>query len=157
MEQVVSSYQAISHRRETSCILSLPVYPITHEIVKISPTEFQNLHAGTHLVCLTPGAAVSWPASTTGCPGGRGSFRRVHRAAGGDRAAAVATGHRSVVRSGTPRPRVGPSTRLRVQVPFVDATWMSPAPPEALQPRETARYAQRKCEPGKRPKTKKAG
>src|SRR5258708_710414 len=108
MEQVVSSYQAISHRRETSCILSLPVYPITHEIVKISPTEFQNLHAGTHLVCLTPGAAVSWPASTTGCPGGRGSFRRVHRAAGGDRAAAVATGHRSVVRSGTPRPRVGP-------------------------------------------------
>ncbi len=52
---------------------------------------------------------------------------------------------------------IRPSTRLQVQVPFVDATWMSPAPPEALQPRETARYAQRKCEPGKRPKTKKAG
>ena len=52
---------------------------------------------------------------------------------------------------------IRPSTRLQIQVPFVDATWMSPAPPEALQPRETARYAQRKCEPGPRPKTKKAG
>ena len=52
---------------------------------------------------------------------------------------------------------IRPSTRLKPQVPFVDATWLTPAPPEALQPRETARYAQRKCEPGKRPKTKQAG
>ncbi len=52
---------------------------------------------------------------------------------------------------------IRPSTGLQPQVPFVDATWLRPAPPEALQPRETARYAQRKCEPGKRPKTKKAG
>ena len=47
------------------------------------------------------------------------------------------------------------SHRLKPQVPFVDATWITPAPPEVLQPREKARYAQRKCEPGKRPKTKK--
>ncbi len=52
---------------------------------------------------------------------------------------------------------IRPSTRLKPQVPFVDATWITPAPPEALQPREKARYAQRKCEPGKRPKAKKAG
>jgi hypothetical protein len=50
---------------------------------------------------------------------------------------------------------IRPSTRLRVQVPFIDATWITPAPPEALQPREKTRYAQRKCEPGPRPKTKK--
>src|SRR5216684_4858739 len=52
---------------------------------------------------------------------------------------------------------IRPSTRITVQVPFVDATWITPAPPEALQPRDTVRYAQRKCAPGPRPKTKKAG
>ncbi len=52
---------------------------------------------------------------------------------------------------------IRPSTRLRVQVPFVDATWITPAPPEAWRPRDTVRYAQRKCAPGPRPKTKKAG
>jgi DDE family transposase len=52
---------------------------------------------------------------------------------------------------------IRPSTRLRVQVPFVDATWITPAPPEALRPRDTVRYAQRKCARGPRPKTKKAG
>ena len=52
---------------------------------------------------------------------------------------------------------IRPSTRIKVQVPFVDATWITPAPPEALQPRDTVRYAQRKCAPGPRPKTKKAG
>jgi hypothetical protein len=52
---------------------------------------------------------------------------------------------------------IRPSTRLQMQVPFVDPSWISPAPPEALQPREKARSAQRKCEPGPRPKTKKAG
>lgn len=62
-----------------------------------------------------------------------------------------------LVRRGRELGLIRPSTRLRVQVPFVDATWLSPAPPEALQPREKARYAQRKCEPGPRPKTKKAG
>lgn len=51
---------------------------------------------------------------------------------------------------------IRPSSRLQVQVPFVDASWITPAPPEALQPREKARYAQRKCQPGKRPKAKKA-
>src|SRR6266702_4240437 len=40
---------------------------------------------------------------------------------------------------------IRPSTRIEVQVPFVDATWITPAPPEALRPRETVRYAQRKC------------
>lgn len=29
---------------------------------------------------------------------------------------------------------IRPSTRLQVQVPFVDATWITPAPPEALRP-----------------------
>lgn len=52
---------------------------------------------------------------------------------------------------------IRPSTRLRVQVPLVDATWITPAPPEALRPRERARYAQRNCARGPRPKTKKAG
>ena len=52
---------------------------------------------------------------------------------------------------------IRPSTRLEVQVPFVDATWITPAPPEAWRPRDTVRYAQRKCAPGPRPKTKKAG
>jgi hypothetical protein len=39
------------------------------------------------------------------------------------------------------------SSRLKVEVPFVDAAWITPAPPQALQPREKARYAQRKCQP----------
>jgi hypothetical protein len=51
---------------------------------------------------------------------------------------------------------IRPSSRLQVKVPFVDATWISPPPPEALLSREQARYAQRKCAPGPRPKTKKA-
>jgi hypothetical protein len=50
---------------------------------------------------------------------------------------------------------IRPSTRLKPQVPFVDATWICRAPPEALQAREQSRYAQRKCEPGPRPSTKK--
>lgn len=50
---------------------------------------------------------------------------------------------------------IRPSTRLKPQVPFVDAIWIRPAPPEVLQPRERARYAQRKCEPGPRSATKK--
>jgi hypothetical protein len=52
---------------------------------------------------------------------------------------------------------IRPSTRLQVQVPFVDAAWITPAPPEALRPRASARYAQRNCTRGPRPKTKKAG
>jgi DDE family transposase len=52
---------------------------------------------------------------------------------------------------------IRPSTRIEVQVPFVDATWIMPAPPEALRPRDTVRYAQRNCARGPRPKTKKAG
>jgi len=52
---------------------------------------------------------------------------------------------------------IRPSTRLQVSVPFVDATWITPAPQEALRPRERARHAQRKCARGPRPKAKKAG
>ncbi len=52
---------------------------------------------------------------------------------------------------------IRPSTRIEVQVPFVDATWITPAPPEALQPRDTGRYAQRNCARGPRPPSKKAG
>src|SRR5258708_7431019 len=52
---------------------------------------------------------------------------------------------------------IRPSTRIQVQTPFVDASWITPAPPEALRPRDTVRYAQRKCARGPRPKTKKAG
>jgi hypothetical protein len=52
---------------------------------------------------------------------------------------------------------IRPSTRLQVQVPLVDATWITPAPPEALRPRDSGRYTQRKCARGPRPKTKKAG
>ncbi len=53
--------------------------------------------------------------------------------------------------------RMKPSSRLQVQVPWVDASWITPAPPEALLPRETVRYAQRKCARGPRPPTRKAG
>ena len=52
---------------------------------------------------------------------------------------------------------IRPSTRIEVQVPWVDPSWITPAPPEALQPRDTVRYAQRNCARGPRPKTKKAG
>src|SRR6266568_3431383 len=52
---------------------------------------------------------------------------------------------------------IRPSTRLQVQVPWVDPSWITPAPPEALRPRETVRYAQRKCAPGPRPSARKAG
>jgi hypothetical protein len=52
---------------------------------------------------------------------------------------------------------IRPSTRLRMEVPLVDPRWITPAPPEALQPRESGRYAQRKCAPGPRLKNKKAG
>src|SRR5947209_4244872 len=52
---------------------------------------------------------------------------------------------------------IRPSTRIQVQAPFVDASWITQAPPEALRPRERKRYAQRKCAPGPRTKTKKAG
>jgi hypothetical protein len=52
---------------------------------------------------------------------------------------------------------IRPSTRLKVQVPVVDVTWITPAPPQALRPRDSARYAQRKGAPGPRQKTKKLG
>jgi hypothetical protein len=52
---------------------------------------------------------------------------------------------------------IRPSTRIEVQVPWVDPSWITPAPPEAVRPRETARYAQRKCAPGPRPSSRKAG
>ncbi len=52
---------------------------------------------------------------------------------------------------------IRPSTRLRVEVPLIDPRWITPAPPEALRPRDTVRYAQRKCGRGPRPKMKKAG
>ena len=52
---------------------------------------------------------------------------------------------------------IRPSSRLQVQVPFVDPSWITPAPPEALQSRETVRYAQRKCTPGPRSSLRKAG
>jgi len=50
---------------------------------------------------------------------------------------------------------IRPSTRRVVQTPFVDATWLSPPPPEALQPREQVRHAHRKCERGERSTTQK--
>src|SRR2546425_6925064 len=52
---------------------------------------------------------------------------------------------------------IRPSSRLKVEVPFVDATWIIPAPPEAAQPRQKARYAQRKCQPRPRATAKKKG
>ena len=52
---------------------------------------------------------------------------------------------------------IRPSSRRRVQTPFVDTTWITPAPSEALQPRESPRHAQRKCARGPRPKRQKGG
>lgn len=51
---------------------------------------------------------------------------------------------------------IRPSSRLKPDVPFVDASWITPAPAEALQPRASAHYAQRKCQPRAKSKTKKA-
>jgi hypothetical protein len=50
-----------------------------------------------------------------------------------------------------------PSSRVQIEVPFVDPSWITPAPPEALRPRETVRYAQRKCTPGPGPSLRKVG
>ena len=50
---------------------------------------------------------------------------------------------------------IRPNRRLKVEVPFVDATWITLAPLEALQPREKARYAQRKCQSRPRASAKK--
>ena len=52
---------------------------------------------------------------------------------------------------------IRPSSRIQIEVPLVDPSWITPAPVEALRPRETARYAQRKCAPGPRPSVRKAG
>lgn len=52
---------------------------------------------------------------------------------------------------------IRPSSRRPIEVPFVDPSWITPAPPQAVQPRQTARYAQRKCARGPRPAPKKAG
>jgi hypothetical protein len=52
---------------------------------------------------------------------------------------------------------IRPSMRLRVEVPLVDPRWITPAPPEALRPRDSVRSAHRKCERGPRSTTTKAG
>jgi len=52
---------------------------------------------------------------------------------------------------------IRPSSRIQIEVPWVDPSWITPAPPEALRARETARYAQRKCARGPRPSARKAG
>ncbi|HEX6554572.1 MAG TPA: transposase [Ktedonobacteraceae bacterium] len=52
---------------------------------------------------------------------------------------------------------IRPSTRMQVHVPFVDATWITAAPPQTLRPRQSPRHAQRKCARGPRPKTKQVG
>lgn len=39
------------------------------------------------------------------------------------------------------------SARRPLEVPFVDTSWITPAPAEALRPRDAARYAQKKCKP----------
>ena len=52
---------------------------------------------------------------------------------------------------------IRPSRRLAVETPFIDASWITAAPASALQPREKARYAQRKCQRGERSPHKKAG
>jgi hypothetical protein len=51
---------------------------------------------------------------------------------------------------------IRPSSRLKVEVPFVDASWITLAPAEALQPRQKARSAHRKCQRRPRSATKKA-
>jgi hypothetical protein len=48
-----------------------------------------------------------------------------------------------------------PSSRIQMAVPWVDPSWITPAPAEALRPREKARYAGRKCASAPRPKSKK--
>lgn len=51
---------------------------------------------------------------------------------------------------------IRPSTRVQIAVPRMDPSWITPAPPQALRPRETARYVQRKCARGPRPSARKA-
>ncbi len=50
---------------------------------------------------------------------------------------------------------IRPSSRRPIEAPFVDPSWITPAPPEAVRSRETARYARRKCAPGPRPPVRK--
>jgi hypothetical protein len=49
---------------------------------------------------------------------------------------------------------IRPSSRRRIEVPWVDPGWIMPPPPEALAPREAACYTQRHCERGPRSKPK---
>jgi len=51
---------------------------------------------------------------------------------------------------------IRPSSRRPIEAPFVDPSWITPAPPEAVRPRETARYARRKCAPRPRSSRRKA-
>src|SRR5579863_957803 len=52
--------------------------------------------AGANLVCRALSAAVSWLAGATGRPGGRGSFRGLHRPAAGSGATSAHSGHPSL-------------------------------------------------------------
>lgn len=50
---------------------------------------------------------------------------------------------------------IRPSTRIQLQVPWVDPAWITPSPPEALQPRDSVRHAHANCQRGPRPQSKK--
>jgi hypothetical protein len=52
---------------------------------------------------------------------------------------------------------IRPSSRIGVETPFIDASWIIPAPAEALQPREQARYAQRRCQRWEQSPKRKGG
>jgi DDE family transposase len=47
---------------------------------------------------------------------------------------------------------IRPSTRHRIEVPWIDPSWVVPPPPEAVQPRAKARYSHANAARGPRPK-----
>ena len=47
---------------------------------------------------------------------------------------------------------IRPSTRIQIEVPWVDPAWVIPPPPAAIQPRARARYDHRNAARGPRPK-----
>jgi hypothetical protein len=47
---------------------------------------------------------------------------------------------------------IRPSTRHRIEVPWIDPSWVVPPPPEAVQPRAKGRYSHSNAARGPRPK-----
>lgn len=52
-----------------------------------------------------------------------------------------------LVRSGREMGLIRPSSRVQIQTPVIDPTWVCPPPPEAIRPREKVRYRPHQTQP----------